>query len=549
MASTLEQPPQRSGLLGHMSEIVQSADSQDAESRYKTEETDNGIETSDVAAPSTIPRANEKTILSWPKDDPENPHNWPMGRKVFIVASAMLITTNSTMGSSLPSQAIPYIAAEWGITSSTQEVLPVSIFLIGYLFVALWGPLSEHIGRRTVSLWTFAMFLIWTLACAFAPNWPAFLVFRLFCGISASAPIAVVTGQIADLYDDPVKRGHTLGYFMAIVLGGPLIAPIVAGFCSETIGWRWSFRVATILDGVTLILAWFLPETFGPVLLARRARKIRKADPTLQVYAAAELEEMDVTQVVTQVLTRPIRMILTELIVTATCAYLALLYAIFYISFAAFPIIFEGLYGLTPGVTGLLFLPIGAGSVLALLIFFAWDHFLRKAQRENRPWTKRDEYRRIPLACLGGPIFVISMFWLGFSAKLDIPFVVPSLAGVPYGIGYMLIFIGMLNYLTDAYEIYAASANAASLPLATTPMFDRLGISGACALLGGLSFLLSFIPFLFLWQGPRIRAGSKFCIMLKERKLEMQKKAAEAELQLREDSDNGGVFSEKEESA
>ncbi len=110
----------------------------------------------------------------------------------------------------------------------------------------------------------------------------------------------------------------------------------------------------------------------------------------------------------------------------------------------------------------------------------------------------------------------------------------------------------MLNYLTDAYEIFAASANAAAssarsflaviLPLATTPMFEQLGINGALGLLGGLSLILSAIPFIFLWQGERIRAGSAFCIELKERKLEM-KRRAEMEM---EKQNVGGRFPQGE---
>lgn len=168
-------------------------------------------------------------------------------------------------------------------------------------------------------------------------------------------------------------------------------------------------------------------------------------------------------------------------------------------------------------------------------MFFAWNAYLARAQAQNRPWTKKEEYRRVPLAAIGGPIFSISLFWLGFTAREGVPYVVPSLAGIGFGIGFQLIFIGMLNYLTDAYEIFAASANAAAssarsllaviLPLATTPMFRALGIDGALGLLGGLSLLLGTIPFIFLWKGERIRAGSAFCIALKERKLEMQRKA------------------------
>jgi len=114
------------------------------------------------------------------------------------------------------------------------------------------------------------------------------------------------------------------------------------------------------------------------------------------------------------------------------------------------------------------------------------------------------------------------------------------LAGLPFGMGFMLIFMALLNYLTDAYEIYAASANAAAsctrslvatvLPLASAPMFQRLGIAGACSFLGGMSLLMCFVPFAFIWKGERIRAGSRFCIALKQRKEEMARKVGEQRL-------------------
>lgn len=49
-------------------------------------------------------------------------------------------------------------------------------------------------------------------------------------------------------------------------------------------------------------------------------------------------------------------------------------------------------------------------------------------------------------------------------------------------------------------------------------MFKTLGIPGALSLLGGISLLMCAIPFVFLWQGDRIRANSKFCIAIRERR-------------------------------
>ena len=63
---------------------------------------------------------------------------------------------------------------------------------------------------------TFALFTLFTLACAVAPNWPALLIFRWIVGMNASSAIAVTGGLYADIYDDPVTRGRAMAFFMAV---------------------------------------------------------------------------------------------------------------------------------------------------------------------------------------------------------------------------------------------------------------------------------------------------------------------------------------------
>ncbi|KAF4460933.1 Polyamine transporter 3 [Fusarium albosuccineum] len=517
--------------INHLDEI-------EAQSRYEEETADRGIGALHHIRSRTRSRTNE-VLVNWELDDPENPYNWPKSKKNLVLFYTAVLVINSTMGSALPSLAIPDIVKYFGITSEAQRVLPISVYLIGYVFgPIIWGPLSEHYGRRDLSFVTFGLFTIFTMACALAPTWPALLIFRFFCGAFASSPIAIVAGILADVYNEPRTRGRAFAIFMVCTTGGPILSPIISGYAGPNIGWRWVFWIGLIVAGVTLALIALLPETYGPILLSRRARKLRKEDPASRAIAPRDLETTDLRQLLTVVLTRPIRMLIFEPIVTTTCAYLSLVYTIFYMSFQAFPIIFQDVYGLSPGITGLAYLPIFGGAALTLPIFWAWDGALARATARDAPWVKREEYRRLPLACLGGPLFVISLFWLGWSARDSVSFIAPMLAGIPFGMGFMLIFMAMLNYLTDAYEIFAASANAAAstcrslfavvLPLATTAMFRRLNISGACSLLGGLSALMCIIPFVFIWKGPSIRARSRFCIALRERKEEMQRREDEA---------------------
>lgn len=113
--------------------------------------------------------------------------------------------------------------------------------------------------------------------------------------------------------------------------------------------------------------------------------------------------------------------------------------------------------------------------------------------------------------------------------------------------GYLLIFMAMLNYLTDAYETLSASAQSAAsctrsifgavLPLAAKPMFHTLGVNWACSLIAFLSLGVSIIPFAFIRYGDRIRANSKFCQELKRIK-EEERMHIEREEGLRDDSNN-----------
>jgi hypothetical protein len=121
-----------------------------------------------------------------------------------------------------------------------------------------------------------------------------------------------------------------------------------------------------------------------------------------------------------------------------------------------------------------------------------------------------------------GPKFVMFLFYFIFSIS----------------------FFNVLPDLIDAYDIFAASANGAAsamrsifgaiLPFAAKPMYQRLGVAWACSLLGFLSLLMCVVPFVFIRYGDRIRANSRFCQYLKQRKEEEE----EAELRRVKTRDN-----------
>ncbi|PGH37043.1 hypothetical protein GX50_00026 [[Emmonsia] crescens] len=473
-------------------------------------------------------RVASKTVVSFHSKDPENPVNWSKNKKRFVLASGMLTTLNSTLCASLPSGSMPFIAKEFNVTSQEQLVLPISLFLVGYVFgPILCGPLSESYGRKAVMIIPFFIFMVFTMGCALSQNWGSLLVFRFILGVVASAPIAIVGGLFADIHSDPRERGHVMSYFMAVTTVGPLVGPWLSGFTAP-ISWRWPFWIALIFAGVTAPFCFFMPETYAPVLLQRRAQALRKSTGNRNIVAPFDIQKQGIRVILTVTLTRPIRMMFHESIVLFTCLYLSIVYSIFFLYFQAYPIIFQGIYDMNTGVSGLMYLPIALGAVLSCVVFKWWDSYLYKAKVRGASWADIEEYRRLPLACIGGPLYVISLFWLGWTSSPSIHWAVPMLSGIPFGAGYMLIFMAMLNYLSDAYETFSSSAQAAAsccrsifavlLPISTTPMFNRLGVSWSCTMLGFFSLAMSIIPFAFIRYGEHIRQNSKFCQYLHEQK-------------------------------
>lgn len=88
-----------------------------------------------------------------------------------------------------------------------------------------------------------------------------------------------------------------------------------------------------IYSGVCLFLLYFIvPETYGPVLLQRKAKELRKADPVRNkdVYADHERGDWSLKGVVRRTVLRPIEMVLKERILVLVTIYVSFVYGIFY---------------------------------------------------------------------------------------------------------------------------------------------------------------------------------------------------------------------------
>ncbi|ETN46113.1 uncharacterized protein HMPREF1541_00297 [Cyphellophora europaea CBS 101466] len=471
--------------------------------------------------PAVEPHINQDGHINFAPGDIENPQEWSTGRRYYITIVCVLMVVNATFASSSPSGSIRGIS-EYFQVSQVAAGLVITLFLLGYVAGPLiFAPLSEFYGRRYIFYVSFVAYVAFNFLCAFAPNFGSLLVGRLLTGTFASAPLTNAPGVLADIWD-PVQRGNAMALFSMMTFVGPALGPVISGFLELTKGdhgWQWTFYVMIMFGGATAIPMFTIPETYPPVVLLNKARRLRALDPEKygHLIAPAEAHGRSLASVFRVALLRPWQ-ILFDPISFLVAIYVSVVYTLLYMLFSIYPIVFQEMRGWNSGVGELPLLGTVCGAVLGGSIVFYQSSRDRKAIEAGHPRKAED---RLPLAMLGGIVFAISMFWFAWSANYNsVHWFVPTLAGVFLSTSFLLIFVSYLNYLTDTYLMYTASAMAANTisrsacgaaaPLFTNQMFKALGVGGGGSLVGGVALLLAPIPFVFYKYGESIRVKSKF---------------------------------------
>ncbi|KAI5481198.1 hypothetical protein MNV49_005633 [Pseudohyphozyma bogoriensis] len=406
--------------------------------------------------------------------------------------------------------------------SQLVMLLGLSLYVLGFaLGPMVWAPLSELFGRRIVFIGTYAPFFLFQIGCAEAQNAQTLIILRFLAGAIGSSPMTNSAGVIVDTFS-AAQRGPALAIYSLMPFLGPCFGPIVGGYVGEQDrqSWRWIFWISTIYSGLCLIAGCFVPETFAPVILRARAAKLSKK--TGKVYRSAyDMSSGPNLQVAAKMRTyvmRPFILLFKELIVFLFAIYASLIYGILYLMFGAYPFMFQYYRGFSTGAAGLPFLAIGVGMFLGLVgIVIDNGGYVKKMQAHGGPLPPEE---RLRVACVGGILLPISLAWFAASAKGDVHWIVPTLAGVPFGCGMLLVFMSGSSYLVDSYTSIAASAMAsnsfvrslfaAAFPLFTVQMFTNIGASWALAILAFVTLLCAPIPFLFKIYGGRIRAMSTY---------------------------------------
>ncbi|KAI9700478.1 MAG: hypothetical protein M1820_006777 [Bogoriella megaspora] len=470
--------------------------------------------------PPTLPEREEYVVEFDGPDDPTHAQNWPVKTKTIIAIILVFDSVSATLSSSIFSNAGPSVEREFHVDREVAT-LATSLFVLGYAFgPIIWAPLSELYGRRLPIIIGSFGFGIFNIAVAVSKDIQTLMISRFFGGLFGSCPLAVVAAVFADMYNNKV-RGLAIATFSATVFMGPLLGPFISGFIvTSYLGWRWTQYITAFMGFFSCILATlFQKESYPPVILVEKASELRRLTKNWGIHAKQEEVEVDLVELVKKNVSRPLRILFTEPIVLLITIYMAFLYGLLYLFLTAYAIVFQQVHGFSPGVAGLPYFGFITGELIGFICVVLMNPgYIRKLEANHN--VPVPEWR-LPLVMAGGISFTIGLFWFGWTGYLrSIHWIVPTLSGLASGFGIFTVFLQLLNYIVDAYLMFAASAIAgntflrslfgAVFPLFATYMFNGIGINWGMTLIGCVAALMIPMPFLFYFKGKAIRARSKF---------------------------------------
>ncbi|KAK7462878.1 hypothetical protein VKT23_007457 [Stygiomarasmius scandens] len=471
-------------------------------------------------------------IVDWDgPDDPQNPKNWSMKRKWAATLIVSCFTLVSPIASAMISPATGNVMEDFSVTNSTLGGMITSVFVLGFAIGPLFlGPLSEIYGRSRVIQWANIWFLIWNLVCGFSQNITQLIVFRFFAGIGGSAPITIGGAVVGDTFH-PEQRGRAIATYSLGPMIGPALGPVVGAWIAELADWRWVFWSTSLFDVVVQVAGvLYLQETYAPVLLERKARRLAKSmatDPEkdgkhspTHFRTVFEGEDRSWKTIFSKALTRPFMLFAREPIIQLLGAYMSLIYGVFYLFITTMPGIFRNVYHESPGIGGLNYIALGSGMIFASFMNSRTMDKIYKYCKNRNGGVGEPEFR-VPTIVPASIAFPVGMLMTGWGAQNHTHWIVVDIGIFLVGMGMILAFQCIQTYIVDVFTLYAASGIAAvgftrslcgfCFPLFADAMYSKLGYGKGNTIISAIAIALGCpAPWILWFYGKRIRGASKY---------------------------------------
>ncbi|KAK1511836.1 major facilitator superfamily transporter [Colletotrichum tamarilloi] len=420
---------------------------------------------------SIVARSKRRGFLAQLTTIPEvdNPYHYTNKTKWTITLIIALAAAVSPMGSSIFYPALTEMSKEFGVTPTITNLSVAFYMLAMAIFPLWWSSFSETLGRRTIYLLSFTLFVLFSILSAVSVNIEMLIVMRLLAGGASASVQAVGAGTIADIWE-PRERGRAMSIFYLGPLTGPLLAPIIGGALAQRFGWQSTMWTLAIYGGLVLVMILFcLPETLARPRPAAAvvASQSQLASEGTEKNALARTKTTESVKVHSKKAAAffkksfidPLSVLLYLRFppVAITVWFAAVTFgALFVVNISVQATLSQAPYGFSELIIGLFYFPAGLGYFLASLLGGRWLDVImaREARKAGRydadgKLILLPEDRMRENIWIAATVYPASLIYYGWVVEKGLFWFVPCIGLFTFGASSMLVFGAATTMLTE----------------------------------------------------------------------------------------------------
>lgn len=178
-----------------------------------------------------------------------------------ITACVILAVIMQALDTTIANVALPYIQGSVAASADQINWVLTSYIVAAAIMTPPSGFLAAKFGRKRVLLGAIIGFVAASILCGLAQSLPQIVGFRLMQGLFGAALVPLSQGIMLDIYSVE-ERGSAMALFGVSVMVGPVLGPVIGGWLTDNISWRWVFYINVPIGALAFFgIVAFVTET------------------------------------------------------------------------------------------------------------------------------------------------------------------------------------------------------------------------------------------------------------------------------------------------